>query len=501
MTISLHRLLEGIVEAPMIAIGGLNLDSRAIVAGDAFVALQGGSQHGLAHAAQAIERGAVVILSDRAADAAMSVPVLVVPALRAQLGRIAARFHGTSGGALRLIGITGTNGKTSSVQLIADALNRSGHCAGTIGTLGIGLHGDLVAGERTTPDVLSMHAAIADLQRRGADHVVMEVSSHALDQGRVDGLDFDIAGFTNLTRDHLDYHGDMDTYGAAKARLFDRPGLRAAVINHDDPFGAGLLDSACAAQRIGYSALGAAGAGLRAEHIVADARGLRFELVHGTQRAVIQSALLGRFNVANLLLVAGVLLTLAYDFADIAAHLQTLQPVHGRMNRLGGDGDAPLVVVDYAHTPDALEKALDTLRAHTAGRLICVFGCGGDRDRGKRPLMGAIAEQRADLMLITDDNPRSEDGARIVADIHAGLRQPARARIERDRRLAIAAGIAAADIIDTVLIAGKGHEPYQEIKGVKHHFDDLEEARTALAAYSARGQHAAAAARPGVQRA
>ena len=478
---TLDALLDGIATAPRLPVTGISLDSRAINQGDVFVALQGGQLHGLHFAQQAIARGAAAILCDRAADDdSLSVPVIVVPELRQQLGAIAARFHRNQAGAPQLIAITGTNGKTSTVQLIAEALSGRGQRVGTIGTLGSGLHGALIAGERTTPDVLSTHAAIAAMRTQGADQVAMEVSSHALDQGRVDGLAFAIAGFTNLTRDHLDYHGSMEAYAAAKARLFQWPGLRAAVVNIDDAFGAELTQSAQAARVITVSADGHGDAELRAEHITADARGLHFELAHGSQRFVIQSALLGHFNVANLILVAGVLLAMDLPLTDIAERLQTLQPVHGRMNRLGGDGSAPLVVIDYAHTPDALEKALSTLRPHTSGRLICVFGCGGDRDRGKRPLMGAIAERLADIAIITDDNPRSEDGSAIAAEIRVGTHDPARMQIERDRRSAIRHAIALAGADDTVLIAGKGHEPYQEIAGVKHHFDDLDEAHIAL---------------------
>lgn len=474
---SLRALLGGIADAPDVVVTGMALDSRSIAPGHLFVALQGGSEHGLRFAAAAIARGAVAILSDRAADAALPLPVVVVPALRGQLGEIAARFHHSHSSIPQLIGITGTNGKTSTVQLLAEALTRAGHRAGSIGTLGTGMHGALIAGERTTPDVLSTHAAIAGMRAAGASHVAMEVSSHALAQGRVSGLDFAVAGFTNLTHDHLDYHGTMAAYGEAKALLLRWPGLGAAVINSDDAFGSGLARTARAGRIITISAAGRTDATLCAEQVRTDARGLHFVLAGADGHHAIQSALLGRFNVANLLLVAGVLLDLDWKLADIAAMLSQLPPVHGRMNRLGGDGASPLVVIDYAHTPDALEKALTTLRDHTHGRLICVFGCGGDRDRSKRPVMGAIAERLADVAIITDDNPRSEDGADIAVAVRAGMRIAERGIVERDRRSAIAMALAMATSDDTVLIAGKGHEAYQEIQGVKHDFDDLHEAR------------------------
>lgn len=477
---TLKQLLSGLVEAPDLVLRGLTLDSRSVVAGDTFVALQGSTYHGLRFAAGAVAAGAIAVLSDRASETPLGVPVVVLPDLAAQLGAIAARFHGSDAKTPVLLGITGTNGKTSTVQLLAEAFTHAGQRAGSIGTLGTGLHGSLVAGERTTPDVLASHAAIAGMRAAGADYVAMEVSSHALDQGRVAGLRFAVAGFTNLTHDHLDYHGSMQAYAAAKSALFRWPGLHAAVINADDAFSAELVGSARAGRIITVSANGLPDATLRADAIVTDASGLHFDLIFGTQAFVIQSALLGRFNVANLLLVAGVLLALDWAPADIANTLCALRPVHGRMNRLGGDSSLPLIVVDYAHTPDALEKALSTLRDHTCGRLICVFGCGGDRDRGKRPVMGAIAERLADIAIITDDNPRSEDGAAIAAEVHAGMREPARARIERDRRSAIRSAIAMATAGDTVLIAGKGHEAYQEIKGIKYDFDDTYEAALVL---------------------
>ncbi len=479
---SLRSLLADWIDVPEISVSGICLDSRQVAPGDLFVAVAGTAQHGIRHAQQAMDRGAYAILSDQPGAADLAVPVLVLASLRQHLAAIAARFHGTDAAQPRLIGVTGTNGKTSSVQLIAQALSRAGCVVGSIGTLGSGLHGRLVAGERTTPDVFSTHAAIAGMQAQGADHVAMEVSSHALEQDRVAGLRFEIAAFSNLSHDHLDYHGSMSAYAAAKAKLFAWPGLAAAVINVDDPVGARLLAQTTAGRRIAFSAEGNPAADLRAEDIVSDAHGTRFRLVQEADDAVIQSALLGRFNVANLLLVAGVLRALGWSFADTAAVLASLQPVHGRMNRLGGEGNLPLVVIDYAHTPDALEKALSTLRAHTAGQLICVFGCGGDRDRDKRPLMGAIADRGADIALITDDNPRSEDGAAIASEILAGMAKATPASIVRDRRTAIRRAIAMANHGDTVLIAGKGHEPYQEVDGVKQHFDDTEEAAKALTA-------------------
>jgi UDP-N-acetylmuramoyl-L-alanyl-D-glutamate--2,6-diaminopimelate ligase len=302
----------------------------------------------------------------------------------------------------------------------------------------------------------------------------------------VDGVHFDVGVFTNLTRDHLDYHGDMATYGAAKARLFAWPELKAAVINLDDEYGRVLYPHLPpAVQGVGVSSRGQEPATLRAEALRLDASGIAFDLAAAGESHPVQSRLLGRFNVDNLLAVAGVLYALGETPLEISRTLSRLQPIHGRMNRLGGNADEqgrrlPLIVIDYAHTPDALEQALASLRDHVAGRLICVFGCGGERDTGKRPQMAAVAERLADRVFVTDDNPRNEDGDRIVADIMAGFAKPDAITVLRDRRQAIERAVGEAGEDDIVLIAGKGHEPYQEINGVKHPFDDTAVARQAL---------------------
>jgi UDP-N-acetylmuramoyl-L-alanyl-D-glutamate--2,6-diaminopimelate ligase len=486
----LSTLLAGIAEVPTAldpAVTRLVADSRRVQPGDVFVALAGASTHGLRHAADVLAKGAVAILhdgdlpTDLRLDAGVAARAIAVPGLRAHLGALADRVMASPSETLRVVGVTGTNGKTSTVQLIAQALERLGLPAGTIGTLGAGRVGRIVEGERTTPDVLSVHALLAQLRDDGARAVAMEVSSHALDQGRVDGVRFEVAVFSNLTRDHLDYHGTMDAYGEAKARLFGWPTLRGAVLNIDDAFGRTLAARVPEGLRWTVSAAGNATARLRADGLTLTADGLRFELVEGVERAAIASPLLGRFNADNLLAVAGALRALGFDFKAVAAVLPGLEPVHGRMTRLGG-GTRPLVVVDYAHTPDALQQALVSLRGHVHGALVCVFGCGGERDRGKRPQMAAIAESLADRVIVTDDNPRSEDGDAIVADILGGFREPARHAVLRDRRAAIRSAVAAARPGDVVLLAGKGHEPYQEIDGVKHAFDDVAEAGAALEA-------------------
>jgi len=398
------------------------------------------------------------------------------------MGAMADQFHGQPSRAMTMVGVTGTNGKTSTVQLLGQAWQLLGIASGSIGTLGVGLYGNVVPTGFTTPLVLQMHEVLAQLRDGGAKAVAMEVSSHALDQGRVDAVHYDVAVFTNLTRDHLDYHGDMQAYGAAKAKLFHRPGLKAAAINLDDAFGRELITTLAAdVQAIGLSSTGQAGANIRAEKLVLDGQGLGFDLVIGDERHALRSPLLGRFNVDNLLAVAGALHGLGETSTSIAEVLGQLQPIRGRMNRLGGHGE-PTVVIDYAHTPDALEQALRSLHGHLDGRLLCVFGCGGERDTGKRPQMAAVAEELADVVFVTDDNPRGEDGDVIVADIMAGFVSPAQVNVVRDRARAIDAAVAQAGAGDIVLIAGKGHEPYQEIAGIKHPFDDTDVASRALQA-------------------
>ncbi len=468
---------------PTLAITGLVQDSRALTPGDAFVAIGGFGTHGLHFIEQARAASASAILFEPPAPAEAPAPddAIAVPGLRARMGAMADAFHGHPSRAMAMVGVTGTSGKTSSVQLLAQAWTLLGVRSGTIGTLGAGLYGEAVATGFTTPLVLQMHALLADLRDAGAQALAMEVSSHALDQGRVDNVHYDIAVFTNLTRDHLDYHGDMASYGAAKARLFARDGLRAAVLNLDDAYGRQLhARIPRELRKLGLSAHGDAAADVRALDVVLDATGIAFELEIGGVRLPVRSSLLGRFNVDNLLAVAGVLLVQGHAPQVIAATLSQLQPIPGRMNRLGGDGVLPLVVVDYSHKPDPLEQALVSLRGHLRGLLLCVFGCGGERDRGKRPQMAAIAEAHADRVIVTDDNPRGEDGDAIVADIMAGFARPHAVVVERDRRQAIARAIGEAGADDIVLIAGKGHETYQEINGVQHPFDDRQVAGALL---------------------
>ena len=471
--ITLSQLLAGIANVPAQAdrpVQALQIDSRQVSAGDVFVAMPGVSADGRRFVADAVARGAAAVLIESNGELPDSdVPTIAVTNLNQRLGIIADRLYGEPSTDLVVVGVTGTNGKTTCTQLLAQAIDgmKSRRC-GIIGTLGYGYHGALDASLHTTPDAINVHRLLARFRADGATHAAMEVSSHALDQGRVNAVRFAVAVFTNLTRDHLDYHGDMQHYGASKAALFRWPGLRAAVINADDDFGRALIAGMPDGVRVlGY---GLKGGDVRAREVKPSRDGLHLVVETPLGVATIDSPLFGRFNASNLLAVMAVLIALDVPLAEAARRLTQAQAADGRTERFGGTSGRPLVVVDYAHTPDALEQVLKALREHTTGRLICVFGCGGDRDRGKRPIMGRLAELLADEVILTDDNPRRESPAAILADIRAGMsRAPA---IMHDRRAAIAAAIARAGAGDIVLVAGKGHEDYQEISGVRHPYSD-----------------------------
>jgi UDP-N-acetylmuramoyl-L-alanyl-D-glutamate--2,6-diaminopimelate ligase len=482
MSIALGEWLPEVAWPPALAsrrASDLVLDSRQAGPGAVFLAIPGRSGHGLAHAEKALAGGALAVLADpRGHEGALPPGVLPIPGLVERLPELIDRFFGSPSAALTVIGVTGTNGKTSVVQCLAQAWRALGHRAATLGTLGAGEPGALQPLPLTTPDACTVQRWLARFRAAGITHVAMEVSSHALDQGRVAGVRFEGAVFTNLSRDHLDYHGSMAAYGAAKARLFRWPGLRFAAINRDDEFGRALAAD-CRTTLFDFGLAGEARIAARA--LQCSAQGIAFDLSAEGREGRVRSTLLGAFNVSNLLACAAVLLALGEPFDEVVRALAAIEPVPGRMNRRGGTQGLPLAVVDYAHTPDALAKALTALRQHARGRLIVVFGCGGERDRGKRPEMGEIAERLADRVIVTDDNPRSEDGARIVAEILAGMRDPLAARVERDRALAIARAIAEAGPDDVVLVAGKGHERYQEREGQRIPFDDLVVVERALA--------------------
>ncbi|MDE1166852.1 MAG: UDP-N-acetylmuramoyl-L-alanyl-D-glutamate--2,6-diaminopimelate ligase [Pseudomonas sp.] len=465
-----------------LTIRGLALDSRAVSPGDLFLAVPGARVDGRAHIADAIAHGAAAIAYEVEGATVLpmtDIPMIPVKGLSKQLSDIAGRFYGDPGRSLDLVGVTGTNGKTSVSLLVAQALDLLGKKCGLIGTLGAGFYGAIESGKLTTPDAVAVQATLAQLKKAGAQAVAMEVSSHALDQGRVTALAYDVAVLTNLSRDHLDYHGSMKAYAEAKARLFAWPGLGSRVINLDDEFGRELATREQASRLITYS-LEDTGATLFCRQARFDDHGVRATLVTADGEYALQSRLLGRFNLSNVLAAIGALLALDYSLEQILAVVPELEGPVGRMQRLGG-GARPLVVVDYAHTPDALEKVLQALRPHVTGQLLCLFGCGGDRDRGKRPLMAEVAERLADRVLVTDDNPRSEDPQAIFDDIRPGFTAVDAVQFVPGRGVAIAQLIAAAALDDIIVLAGKGHEDYQEINGQRHDFSDLVEAQKALA--------------------
>ena len=479
----------------------LHADTRSLAAGDAFFAYAVDGADNRPFIDGAIERGAAAVLVQPEGFSGALDPsvALAVPALNELAGSIASGWYRDPSDAMLAVGITGTNGKTSCSQWISAALTSLGTRCAIIGTLGTGLPGQLAHTGFTTPDAPQLQRSLAQLRDAGAQAVAMEVSSHALHQGRVNGTSFDIAVFTNLTQDHLDYHGTFEAYEAAKARLFAWPELRAAVINRDDAAGRRLLASTQGHVRtIAYGLAPAlqnepsgaqqAGALLLASNVRATATGTAFHLsTSDWGDAEVEVQTLGAFNVSNLLGVLGALLAADVPFDAALAELTKLEPVNGRMQRLGGrlQNDEPLVVIDYAHTPDALEKTLEALRPMAAargGELVCMFGCGGDRDATKRPLMGAIAEKLADGVVVTSDNPRSEDPQSIIEQIAAGMKDASKARRIEDRASAILQAIRGAACEDVIVLAGKGHEATQEIMGKKRAFSDQDHARLALAA-------------------
>ncbi len=474
-----------------VPLADLTADSRAVKMGSIFVAYPGTHMDGRSFIAEAIARGAAAVIWERSAfrwDDRWEVPNLGVENLRSRISEIAGLVYGDPSESMWMAGVTGTNGKTSVSQWIAAASNSLGKRSAVLGTLGNGLVGERVEGRNTTPDPIVLQRLLADYLRRGARVAAMEVSSHGLHQGRVAGLKFDCAVFTNLTRDHLDYHGSMEAYAEAKFSLFSARGLSHAVVNVDDDYGIELAErlKGSTLQVITYGCRPREGGGpsLDARLLGRDIRlseaGVRFFVESDWGRSEVAASVLGAFNVSNLLAVMGALLAQGLPFDAVMGAVAGLEPVTGRLERLGG-GAAPLVVIDYAHTPDALEKALAALRPTVAAgnKLVCVFGCGGDRDPGKRPMMGEVAAANADRVIVTSDNPRGEDPYKIIEEVLAGIRKSAEA-IE-DRQVAIFSAVHNARAGDVVLLAGKGHETYQEIAGTRHPFNDREVAGAALA--------------------
>lgn len=478
---ALSALLRGLVAVAADQdreITGLTLDSREVKAGDLFVAIPGSCTDGRRFIDDAISRGAVAILCEDGDYplAQLAVPVLRAKNLRPLIGIIADRFFESPSKRLVVIGITGTNGKTTCTHLLAQALDVLPNRCALIGTVGSGFPAALDDAALTTPDAIAAHRLLKHFLQAGATHVSMEVSSHALDQSRTSAVAFDIAVFTNLSHDHLDYHGDMNSYALTKTRLFEVESVKTAIVNIEDPFGRVL--AARLSERIETITYGLSEGDVYARRLHTGHDGLELDIVTPQGSTQLRCPLYGRFNASNLLAVLAVLLACGVDLESATERLSRAKAVAGRVERFGGQAGLPLVVVDYAHTPDALEKVLCALREHTYGRLYCVFGCGGERDRGKRPQMGRLAEQLADVVILTDDNPRNESGDHIIDEIAAGMQTPA--RVIRDRATAIRVVIREAGQDDVVLIAGKGHEAYQHVGDRRVPYSDRETVRTVL---------------------
>ncbi len=486
--IYLSELLDGFasVEADQDKqIMGIELDSRTVHQGDCFIAINGTESHGVDFIADAFCKGAVAILVD--SEDVSLIPeqlmkknknnIIFVDQLAVKTGEIAHRYYGQPTDLMKVFGVTGTNGKTSVSNFIGQAIDKisgSGTC-GVIGTLGSGLFGEFVSSGMTTPDSIRMHLSLSRLRDQGAQATVIEASSHGLAQHRLSGVDFDVAVFTNLSRDHLDYHGDMQTYGAAKLELFKSPDLQAAVINLDDPFSEKILQVLSDnVQVFGYTLGLDSHPGItviRCSKLDFSVKGLIMEIDTPQGSNALRANLLGRFNASNLLAAMAALMACGFHFEEVLDALSEMVGVPGRMEAFVKDAQAA-VVVDFAHTPDGLTKALETLKEISSGKLWCVFGCGGDRDKGKRPLMGDVVEKLADTIIVTNDNPRSEEPSIIASGILSGMKKPGKAKVIFDRKLAIETAIKSAHPKDIILVAGKGHENWQEIKGQRFPFND-----------------------------
>lgn len=468
------------------SIKDLTADSRQVQAGSLFIAYQGDAVDGRAYIPQAIANGASAVVWEQAGftwNADWHVPNQAVLGLKQEVGAIASEFYGEPSQHLWMIGVTGTNGKTTCTHWLAQAFTSLNRQSAVIGTLGNGLLDDLTKTMNTTPDAIVLHGLLANYLAHKTQVVAMEVSSHGLDQGRVNGVAFDVAVFTNLTRDHLDYHGNMQAYGDAKKKLFTWTGLKAAVLNRDDSFGATLAAELSAQGKVvmtyGLNKDFAGTNDIAVKNMQLSDSGMTLQVLTPKGEATISAHVVGEFNAYNLLAVLATLLASDVALEDAVKAVSSIKPVAGRMQQCGG-GHYPLIVVDYAHTPDALAQVLKSLRAQLLpnAALVCVFGCGGDRDQGKRPLMGKVASDLASRVIVTSDNPRNEVPASIIQAVMSGAGQQATS-IE-NRAEAIKHAIQQAKKGDVVLIAGKGHEDYQEIAGVKHPFSDIQVAQEAL---------------------
>lgn len=501
---NLTRLVAGLIDleaVPLnsldpVTVSGVELDSRQLRKGDLFLACFGRNHDARDYIPQAIANGAAAVLAEAGGDwqglrLIDEVPVLAVNKLSARMSLIAGRFYGDPSAELSVIGITGTNGKTSCSQFIAQLLAEYKRACGLIGTLGFGTLERLEESQLTTPDAVFVQKTLAHMANRQLDPVVMEVSSVGLDQSRVAAVQFDTAVFTNISRDHLDYHKTMTDYAHSKRKLFAMSGLNCAVVNLDDPYAPTMLNALSSDARVITFSERDTNAAVHAENIVWERDGFRATINTPWGRGQIEASLLGSFNFSNVLAVIATLIGYLErqgetDLKTLCQRVSCLRPVAGRMEIIG-EVDGVTAVVDYAHTPEGLRSALDALRQHFDGDIVCVFGCGGNRDRGKRPLMGEIAEQHADRLILSDDNPRREEGDRIIEHILSGIDDHGSVSVLRDRADAIASAIAEARSGDVVLVAGKGHETYQEIDGVRHLFSDASQVRLALQQRAERG--------------
>ena len=467
-----------------LTVNGLSTDSRTLQPGQCFLAYPGHAADGRRYIKQALDNGAAVVLAEaEGLDVADTKFVVAVPQLKQKMGDIASRFYGNPSAALPLVAVTGTNGKTTVSQLLAQAVHLCGKKSGVIGTLGNGPLDQLEATQNTTPDIISINRLLHEMRTQGINVVAMEASSHGLAQGRLDGLNLHTGIITNLSRDHLDYHGTMEAYRDAKALLVSHAGLKHLILNADDDAIASMAQKASASTKVEFFSLQAGStANIRATEIRFGLQGLELDVLANGVPGKIHSRLIGEFNAANLLAALAGLLTLGIDLDAACNALSQCRPVVGRMEILN-QPDAvaePVVVVDFAHTPDALEKVLTALRLHCQGKLWCVFGCGGDRDAGKRPLMGRVVADKADCRVVTSDNPRSERPLSIISEIVKGLPDQTAFEVIENRYDAVNYAVLNAEPGDVVLVAGKGHEDYQEIQGVKHPYSDMKAAQDAL---------------------
>ena len=484
----LSDLLQGIYTINTninINIKNLALDSRFVKPGDLFLAYPGTQLDGRKFIDEAIQKGASCVLIESNDNAINinyqnTIPIISVLNLKNKISEIAARFYDYPTNQLKIIGVTGTSGKTSCTYFLAAILQQLNLPCGLIGTLGNGIYGDINPGNLTTPDPITLQKIFSECVSKKANYITMEVSSHSLEQGRVKNIPFYIGVFTNLTHDHLDYHGTMESYGAAKKLLFDSPLTEYAVINNDDAFGQKLIASFANKKNIIAYGIQKTNMPDSIPFVLAKniqlQDGIRADIITPWGMGKIQVPLIGQFNLSNILAVIAVLGLLKIPLAAILNSVAKLTSVPGRMQVMGGQ-EQPLIIVDYSHKPDSLEKVLVALRPHCQGTLYCVFGCGGDRDRTKRPLMAAIAEKYADNIIVTDDNPRTEDPEDIVKDILSGFSNPEKIIVEHDRSKAIAHSIQCAKRGDCVLIAGKGSETYQQIGHLKIPFSDVEQVK------------------------